>query len=297
MRIGFIWQGYTERKHHWNDGLRAAMRILETQHQVTYLEPWDDLDGYDVLLYWEAPCTTLGPNAHHYNRIMHHGGRKVLLFAGGPIKKEWVRGFDLLAVESAINEDECRGLGIPYARAFGVNTDVFRPLRSPTDYVTVTHGTCASWKRQQLVCQAMGREALVFGAYQETDPAPFQDCESCHSKVIREVPYEEVNRLINLAEISVNCADFWGGGQRATLEAMACNLPVVVMADSPKNREFIEESGIGLIAAPEVDAIRNAVAQARQLPIALRQKARDYVLSKWTPQHYADSINAIIRSL
>lgn len=297
MKIGFVWQGVTGRKDHWNDGLRGAMRILETQHEVTYLEPWDSLSGYDVLLYWEAPCTILGSNSQHYENVRRSPGKKVLLFAGGPLKYEWVKGFDVLAVESAINEQECRDLGIPYARAFGVNTDVFKPLRTPPEYVTVTHGTCASWKRQWLVCRAMGMEALVFGARQANDRRPFDECEECKAKVIDEVPYQEANRLLNLAEVSVNCADFWGGGQRATLEAMACNLPVVVMSDSPKNREFIEDGGVGMICAPEPEAIRNAVQIAREMPLVTRQKARDYVLSKWTPKHYADSLNRIIRGL
>ena len=115
----------------------------------------------------------------------------------------------------------------------------------------------------------------------------FNECEKQGAKVLHGQTYEETNRLLNTAEVAVNCADAWGGGQRATLEAMACNLPVVVMADSPKNREYVEDSGCGYIANPDPNAIRNAVYTAIQ---HRPKKSREYVLSKWTPKHYADAL-------
>jgi glycosyltransferase involved in cell wall biosynthesis len=222
---------------------------------------------------------------------MNSPQKKALLFAGGPIKKQWVENFQHVFVESKINEDEFNAIGIRNSRAFGVNTDVFKPLEVEKTHITVTHGTCASWKRQWLVCQAMKRHALIFGRYQNEDPRPFDECRTCDSTVLLGQSYEETARLLNTAYVAVNCADFWGGGQRQTLEAMACNLPVIVMSDSPKNREYVEESGNGYITNPDSDSIANAVSTAMT---RRKKKPRDYVLSKWTPRHYADAIlNAI----
>ena len=291
-KLAFVWQGYTQRKDHWRDGLWAAMQLLETQYTVTYHEPTDDIPEDAVVLYWEAPCTTNGPNKANYDRIHNLPNKKLLLFAGGPLDKKWVEHFDLVVVESKINEEECDKLGVPHARAFGVNTDVFKPLDAPKRWLGQAHGTCASWKRQWLLCQALGKEACVFGAFQPTDSKPFDECRKCESAVIEEMPYDTAAILLNSTHVSVNCADFWGGGQRATLEAMACDIPVVVMKDSPKNREFVEEAGVGLVVDPQPERIKEAVEQLKDTV-----GGRDYVLSKWTPQHYADNLEKAIKSV
>lgn len=292
MNLSFVWQGVTTRKHHWKDGLWAAMQILEKEYDVSYHEPWDDIPEGNIVLHWEAPCTTNGSNKQNYDRIHNLPNKKLLLFAGGPIKAEWVENYNVVVVESKINEEECAALGIPYDRAFGVNTDIFRPLKEEKKWLATAHGTCASWKRQWLLCQALKEKAMVFGAYQDTDSRPFDECKKCNSTVIDEVPYEEAAKLLNQGYVSVNAADFWGGGQRATLEAMACDIPVVVMKDSPKNIEFVEEAGIGLIVDPQPEHITAAVNEL--IPVA---GGRDYVMSKWTPQHYADNLNRIICNL
>ena len=291
-QIDFYWQGVTDAKQRWRDGLWAAMQLLERKHDVEYKEPWEAPRKDAILFHWEAPCTVNGTNKEHYEAVRQQPNKKVLLFAGGPLRQEWVAGYDMLAVESKINEDECAELGIPYARAFGVNTAIFHPMSSKKYYTTVTHGTSASWKRQWLVCQAMGEKALVFGQPQETDTRPFDECEQCGSMVLHQQSYTDTNKHLNHAKVSVNCADFWGGGQRATLEAMACNLPVVVMKDSPKNREFVEEAGIGAVVDPQPERIREAVES-----LVGTTGGRDYVMGKWTPQHYADALQSIIHNI
>jgi glycosyltransferase involved in cell wall biosynthesis len=259
-------------------------------HVITYHEPDEDLPTVDWILYWESPITHDSEYGPAYKKVKNSPQKKALLFSGGPIKKEWVDGFDHIFVESKINADEFDALGIRNSTAFGVNTDVFRPTMEHKAYKTVTHGTCASWKRQWLVCEALGDQALVFGRPQEADPRPFDECRKCGSTVLLGQSYQETARLINSAQVGVNCADFWGGGQRATLEAMACGLPVVVMEDSPKNREYVEDGGLGFICPPQADAIRATVDEALALSTDQKLRAREYVMSKWTAEHYKDNL-------
>lgn len=291
QKIDFYWLGYHKRKDHWRDGLWAAMQILEKEYDIKYKEPGEEPRPDSVILYWEAPVTSNGPHADGYNQVRNSPNKKVLLFAGGPIYKEWLEGFDVVAVESEINERECREIGVTFARAFGVNTDIFKPTKVKKKYLASAHGTCASWKRQWLLCQALGEDAMVFGQRQATDSRPFDECEKCNSTVIEEVPYQEANKLLNQTKVSVNCADFWGGGQRATLEAMACDVPVVVMKDSPKNREFVEEAGIGEVVDPQPERIREAVERLQNT-----KGGREYVMSKWSHHHYANSLRDIIET-
>lgn len=289
MKINFVWQGSSDSEvfSHWNDGLRAAMRLIEQRHEVSYREPWDDLMG-DIILYWEAPCTVNGKNAEHYRKVQSSSIRKALLFAGGPMKPDGLIGFDHIFVESKINAEELDMLDYPHSTAFGINENIFFPTNEPKKYDAITVGTCASWKRQDLVGKALGPRALIVGRNQDTDPAPFIEARKFGAQVIDdERSYEDVARLTNQARCAVNAADRWGGGQRATLEAMACGLPVVCMEDSPKNREYVEESGFGIVVPPDVSHIQKAVNEA----ITWRSDAGpEYVKSKWTSRHYADAL-------
>jgi hypothetical protein len=295
MRIAFSWTGgikNRDRFDRWNDGLRAAMRLIEAEHEVTYHEPDEDIPTVDWILYWEAPLTYASDvHGSAYKKLMNQPQKKALFFAGGPIKREWVAGFNHIFVESGINETEFAMIDMPYSRAFGVNTDVFKPLNLNEEFTTVTHGTCAGWKRQQLIGEALGEKALVFGQNQEADPAPFQKCREFGATVLPEQTYEETNRLLNIASVGVNCANHWGGGQRATLECMAAGRPVIVMSDSVKNREFVEESGVGIVSDTSVPSIRITVQDLVSVVTPqMRQKAVQYVQNKWTHHHYRDAI-------
>ncbi len=295
-RIAFCWTNgikHKDRFDRWNDGLRAALRLIEAEHEVTYHEPDEVLPTVDWILYWEAGCTMESPeDGHKYRAILNSPQKKALLFAGGPVKEKYFQGFDHIFVESKINKDEFDALGMKNSTAFGVNTDIFFPINdADKKFTTVTHGACAGWKRQHLVGQAMKEKALVFGQYQASDPYVFEECRRNGATVMPEQTYEETNRLLNSASVSVNCADYWGGGQRATLEAMACDIPVVVMSDSPKNREYVEESECGYIVNPDPQSIVIGVHTALQMK---KPKSRDYVMSKWTPEHYKNALlNAI----
>lgn len=113
MKISFVWQGIDGRYGHWKDGLWRAMKRLEEKYEVTYHEPTEEIPEDSIVLYWEAPCTINSKDADNYKRIMNLPNKKILLFAGGPLKKEWVDKFDLVCVESDINAKECEQQGIP----------------------------------------------------------------------------------------------------------------------------------------------------------------------------------------
>lgn len=294
--IDFVWQGSSNKEvfNHWNDGLREAMRIIEKTYKVSYKEPWHELTG-DIILYWEAPCTINGKNGGHYEKVMNTDKPKILLFAGGPLKAEWIEGFDLLVLESKINADECERDGIKYKMAFGINEKIFKPKKLDKKYDGIHHGTCASWKRQDLLGEALGDRAVVCGRLQESDPLPFQRFHDFGGKVFEELSYEDTCNLINESHVMVQTSDFWGGGQRATLEAMACGIPVVCMKDSPKNREFVEESGAGLVVDPQAHHIRDAVDKIKNWTDEEKQRGIDYVKNNWTSQHYADSLLKAIK--
>lgn len=297
MTISFIWINSKKPREsgQWNDGLAAAMRIVEKEHTVTYHDQysitWEDSD---VLILWEACCTARGEYADFYNAVRQSSKKKILLFAGGPVELLDAVGFDLYLVESEINEREFEALGLPWKRAFGVNTEVMKPMREPKVFDGMFQATCAGWKRLDLFAKALGSKGVVCGREQMTDRMPFEYVREHGSLLLPELPAQAVAALLNSSYVMVNTSEFWGGGQRSTLEAMACGVPVIAMSDSPKNCEYVLESGAGLVCDPNPEAIREAIATIKANYEHYASKARPYIDSKWSEQHYAAGIlNAI----
>jgi glycosyltransferase involved in cell wall biosynthesis len=67
------------------------------------------------------------------------------------------------------------------------------------------------------------------------------------------------------------------------------------MNDSPKNREYVEESGAGLVCDPNPEAIRTAVAILKSTDWG--DRGRNYIMAKYTSRHYADAILAGINKV
>ena len=124
----------------------------------------------------------------------------------------------------------------------------------------------------------------------------FDESEKLGATIMEEVSHKAVAKLLNQSWTLVQTSDMWGGGQRATLEAMACGVPPVVMNDSPKNKQYIEDSEFGLICSPDAESIRNAVNLLKINPYYHRASKRGiaYVKSKWTAQKYADALLRVI---
>lgn len=289
MRIAFVWEQVS--KYYgtrFTDGLYLALKHLEKRHTIGYFEPTDPkgIDEFkpDVVLFWGALCGWETPlvKALPY--------KKAIAFAGGPIDPGNVNGFDLYFTESKINEDEFANFGKPFMRAFGINEEIFIPMDVPKTYDAAIWATFALWKRHNLFAEAVGSKGLAIGQFQDHEKQCYEWCQAQGMDVREELDKKDMVPLLNAAWCAVNPASFWGGGQRMTLEAMAMNLPVIVMSDSPKNREYVEESGFGIVVEPDPRHIKEAVQIFSKDKLGLFPSGRDYIMSKWTSVHYADAL-------
>ena len=299
MKIGFCWQGLNGRYGQWEDGLYAALKLLEKDHEIRYYDfPLTGIEEFkpDVVLYWEAPVTRNGKDAENWNAVCALPYKKCLLFAGGPLNAMDVKDFDLVFVESLINEEDCERQGIPYRRAFGVNTQIMEPDPKPKLYDAFMQATFADWKRHDLFALAVGKKGAVAGRKQAHDTNGLNACIKREVTIFDELPAEKVKDAINASYCVLNTSGYWGGGQRCTLEAMACGVPVIVMADSPKNREYVEESGGGIVCEPNPDAIREALELVKS-PNRMGALGLKYVQEKYTEHHYAGELERGIQSI
>lgn len=285
LKIAFLWDGITgERGEYWGDGLQRALRHLADRHIVQGFEP-DDTDNIvdyhpDALLHWGALEERLKKD------VMKLPYPKALCFAGGPIEPQNTNGYDLYFIENEIVRPDFDNLGVPTKLAFGVNDDVFRPMKEGKKYLAAFAGAFALWKRHDLFAASVGERGISIGQKQEHEKECYEVCEKNGVEVRGMQHPEEVARVINQSEFVLNPASFWGGGQRLTLEAMACNVRPIVMEDSPKNREYVEESGFGYVVEPSAQQIKDLL----EHPPVQKTNGREYIESKWTARHYANSL-------
>ncbi len=297
MRIAFVWFGIDGRYGHWRDGLWKAMQIIGKKHEVRMFEPTGNIKEFnpDWVLFWEAPICAQGKDKDMYWSVANLPFKKALLFAGGEINAMWVKDFDHIFVESQIDSDTCDRLGLPHSTAFGINDDIFKPEQQPKIWHAMHQATCASWKRQPLMAQAFRDKAIVCGRDQPTDFFPFAECRRLGTLVLPEQSAESVNSLLNASDCLCQTSEFWGGGQRATLEAIAAGVPVICMSDSPKNREYVEASGYGVVCNPDPQSILKAFGTIRTTQWD-KAKARKYIEENWTGDIYAKNILKIIEA-
>jgi glycosyltransferase involved in cell wall biosynthesis len=294
LRIAFLWEGVQNYRFRLTDGLGEALKVLKDRgHTIGYFEPDDEIGiiGFrpDVLLNWGPLCANTTP------KVISYPYKKAIAFGGGPIDKDNVHGFDLYFTESEVNELEFESFGKPWMRAFGINEKVFAPKELVKVYDAAFFGTFAKWKRPELFAKAVGEKGVAVGIHQEHEKECYEVCKAEGVTVIDEAPREALADLMNQSHTVVNPAEYWGGGQRLTLEAMSCNVPPIVMSDAPKNTEYVEESGFGLVCDPNPEAIREAIREAKNIPPT--NLGRDYILSKFTIKHYADALEQGLMSL
>lgn len=285
MRIAFLWEGVNEYRFRLTDGLGAALELLKLKHEIKYFEPYDEalVHGFrpDVVLHWGPLC------GNDHKAVISLPYKKAIAFGGGAIEPGNVDGYDLYFTESSLNEKEFTLYRKPWMRAFGINEKIFTPTNVSKVYDAAFAGTFAKWKRPELFAGAVGPAGIAVGLHQDHEKECYQVCLDAGCEVYGEIPREQISHFINQSHTVINPADFWGGGQRLTLEAMACNVPPIVMRDSPKNREYVEESGFGLVVDPNPEAIKDAISSLKGKPCESRQ----YILDKFTIQKYADVLD------
>ncbi len=200
---------------------------------------------------------------------------------------------DIVFVESKTYLDWMKPMGINVTQAFGTNTELFKPHPQPKVFDAFFPATGAAWKRHHLFAEAMKDRGLVCGWWQPHEPECLQVCIDNGTAVLHHQMAESVAYLYGMAKTVVLTSADNGGSQRSVLEAMACNIPLVVMADSTMTSEYVRECGQGEIVEPNVEEIRKAVERLKDVKVT----TRDWILENYSEFKYADKIKAGIESI
>lgn len=317
MRIAFLWdwQNDLHQMATWHDGLAAAVKILAKRHDLKFFTvgkldfvfPHDYFDIHvrqegdslvnavkafepDVILIWgdatrphAAPLKTLGkPMA--------------LCFAGGNPFGPTFHLFDHIFVESTSYLNQYLSGGFKVSTAFGTNTELFRPVPEQAKIFDVCFpATYCNWKRHNLFTDSVrGLRFVTSGfMYQDHETDCWKLPQDAGGLVLPHVSAETLKHIYASSKCCLITSHWTGGSQRTVLEAMAMNVPLVVMTDSDKTSEYVNECGEGLVVNPDPREIRLAVNEMMGKTV----NTREYIMKKWSEMHYADALEAGLKSI
>lgn len=267
-------------------------RTFEWSHD--YVDLSFSPDPVKQLLDWK-PDAILGFSDFsrpYLNAIKDSGIPIALCYTGGRFT-DYKDVPNIVFVESKSYVDWMKPMGINVVQAFGTNTELFKPLPNPKIFDAYFPCTGAAWKRHHLFAEAMGSRGLISGWWQPHEPECLQVCVDNKVAVLHHQMAESVAYLYNMAKTVLVTSHDTGGSQRTVLEAMACNIPVIVMADSTMTTEYVRECGQGEIVEPNVPDIQKAVERMKDTKVT----TRDWILENYSEFKYADAIKAGIESI
>jgi len=251
-KVLFVYDMESDLEAVWEDGLWAALQLLKRRVDLTMynihgvsLPNFNIKKGVQFILGWGAFGSPVDRALQAF--IQAGAKQKVGLCIGGnahpPVGSEL---YDVLFYETNWYK---KFIGNhPYSlHAFGVNTDIYKPdtvSRYAESYPVwnyLTVGAFANWKRQDLLCKKTGRR-MAIGQIQKGNIQESIDIVGnllLGGVAVSDMVHpRDLARYYYMADIVYIPADINGGGERAVLEARACDRRVEIEPDNPKLAEL-----------------------------------------------------------
>lgn len=293
-KLVFIWDFPLEplEIHGWADGLSLALKYLSAKYELDIYPIASDktteiydrigLIDPDFILCWGSL------DRPSFGAIKQFDKPTGLCFAGGSTKHGNRDNFDVIFVENdeymnLFNED-----GYSAYKAFGVNEILFSPtIQLQPHFQAIYPAAFMPWKRHELFAKAVGHKGLAVGGMNQNTRQCFDICFEHGVMVLPKVPYEVLPFMIAQSQSVLITADNQGGSQRTVLEAMSMNKPLIVMSDNIKCVEFVKESGVGIIADPDVGDIKKALGNLKHSGFL---RGREFIMRNYSAEIYADKL-------
>ncbi len=265
-----------ELEAHWNDGLRAALRLIDSKKdfEVDFVNIMSigvfNVVGYDFLLGWGGFNSPVDSFIQRHQFNIPTG----LCIGGNAFPPRQDDTYDVLFYETNWYKPQVEWHP-NIRRAFGINDNIFYHSECPDcgtelfgedeklyDYISV--GSFSNWKRHEKILDKQGNR-LVIGLIQRNN---MQESGAIIGQLLNGgvaisdmVDPEKLALIYNLTDTVIIPADINGGGERAVWEALSCGCKVEVEEDNPKLKELLntEVAGCHWYAAQLVAGIKSCL--------------------------------------
>jgi glycosyltransferase involved in cell wall biosynthesis len=224
MKIAFVWfwDKASQIIPNWRDGLRSAIELISKEHKVDwYLDKKLPTEKYDFYLVWDdsnTQVTGLLPE-----------GKKGICLTTDPTNIENLKNFDVIFCESEPVYNQVRSHGLRAIKAFGTDTDFFKPTDVKKDIEYYYPATFSPWKRQSKIAH-FEKPILFVGTIQPDGVGEYEAVvkEGRHKVEIGYFKAEIIRDYYNRSKKVIIPAVH--GSERTVLEAMACGIKPILTA-------------------------------------------------------------------
>jgi glycosyltransferase involved in cell wall biosynthesis len=305
MKVAFVWDWENELSYllSWKDGFAAMLKVLGTECELKIytqipkiksemVVPHDyfNIYGYpdwkvmqdkviedqpDVVLFWaDLTRPAIDELARRFPAAV--------CFAGGdPLFQGKAHLFKKIFVENEDYLERLSLIGSNVEIAFGTNTELFQPKKQPKVFDALFPACFADWKRHNLYADAVkNMKAMACGWFQDHEPWCYEVCQANNVFTTQHMPSNLLVDFINGSKTIVITSGDNGGSQRSVLEALACNVPVIVMSDSFKTSEYVIKAGFPeFVCEPDPSAIQHKIFELKDSVVNTR---------KWVVDNYSE---------
>lgn len=256
MKIAFVW--YFDKAssifNNWRDGLRAAIEIIQKDHDVDwYLDKQLPVPGdHDFLLFWSSS------QEDYFSKLMDYPCEKGLCLTTNPHNPDNLRHMNAIYCESDVVYEQVRALGLRAIKAFGTDTDFFTPDKTTKKDIEIFYpATFSPWKRQDEIAH-YGNQLTCIGTVQPDGHAQYEACKKAGVNI--KVGYFKVEDILEhyqrAKKVIIPAVH---GSERTVLEAMSCDiLPEVLHpVENPKTYSFIDEFKKSGLKSPRKFVVKN----------------------------------------
>jgi glycosyltransferase involved in cell wall biosynthesis len=238
IAVVWYWDQASQIWPNWNDGFRAAWKIIAQQYEVNWFLDKrypDPKDKWSFIYLWDDS------NSEFFKKIDNYTCRKGVHLTTNPQNYDNLKKVDVVYCESDPVYELLRPHGIRTIKAFGTDTNFFSPdLTVEKDIPYFYPATFSPWKRQGAIAY-LSNNLLCVGTIQPDGQKEFQTCLDAHVKVqVGYFPAKDIRDYYRRAKKVIIPAIH--GSERTVLEAMSMNVPVEVTDfHNQRARSYLQE--------------------------------------------------------
>lgn len=242
--IYFIPKAETEKYNHWEDGFTKAIDMLSEDFDVVRFNLEDkkpsaeELNKFDLVIAKSCWNWIVDDYIKSLQGLTSIKGIAVSCSLP-PKKSKDVWNYDIIWYNNHwYKEFINHHPNIHYA--YGINSDMFQPKKIEKTIDVLSIGAVTSYKRFEKLNGLPGNRKIILGTTKTKDFDEVKKKLNPDIEIIDFVSQEELANFINSSKlVYIPCA-LQGGGERAVLEAISCDVPVKVENDNPKLVDLLE---------------------------------------------------------